>query len=135
MNIKNKIINSNTFTIIKYGDGFKYIALATLLCLIVTFFDIKTISLIPGLINSISYKSNNNEAIYFIIFALISGITRILLSYFSTKINIKISSNISDKVIEFLLAKRPCAVNAVQLTIKRVPTPVIITFDITLQLV
>ena len=100
MNTILKLKKSSFFLLLKNGNAFKYIFFAAFLSLIVTFFDIKTISLIPGLINSISYKSNNNEAIYFIIFALISGITRILLSYFSTKINIKISSNISDKVIE-----------------------------------
>ena len=100
MNIIYKIKNSSFFLLLKYGNGFKYILSASLLSLIVTFFDIKTISLIPGLIDSISSKSNINEAIYFIIFALISGFTRIILSYFSTKINIKISSNISKKVID-----------------------------------
>ena len=99
MNIIYKIKNSNIFLLLKNGNAFKYLFFATLLSLIVTFFDIKTISLIPGLIDSISNGSNNAEAVYFILFALVSGITRIILSYLSTKINIKISSNISKKVI------------------------------------
>ena len=99
MNIKNKIINSNTFSIIKYGNGFKYIALASLLGLLVTFFDIKTISLVPGLIKSISNLNDKNGAFNFIIFALISGILRITLTYFYSKINTVISSNISNKII------------------------------------
>jgi len=94
-----KIKKSNIFLLLKYGNAFKYILFAALLSLLVTIFDIKTISLIPGLIDSITKKSNSNEAIYFIIFAFVSGITRIILSYFSTKINIKISSNISKSVI------------------------------------
>ncbi len=100
MNPIYKIKKSNLFLLLKNGNGFKYILFAALLSLVVTFFDIKTISLIPGLIDSITNKSSSNEAIYFIIFALISGVTRIILSYFSTKINIKISSNISNKVID-----------------------------------
>ncbi len=100
MNIKNRIINSNTFSIIKYGDGFKYILLATLLSLIVTFFDIKTISLVPELINSISNINNKNGALNFIYFALISGLLRIILAYISSKINTTISCNISSRIIE-----------------------------------
>ena len=99
MNIKNKIINSNTFSIIKYGNGFKYIALASLLGLLVTFFDIKTISLVPDLIKSISNLNDENGAFNFIIFALISGFLRIMLAYFYSKINTIISSNISNKII------------------------------------
>ena len=100
MNIKNKIFNSNTFSIIKYGDGFRYILLATLLSLIVTFFDIKTISLVPELINSISNINNKNGALNFIYFALISGLLRIILAYISSKINTTISCNISSRIIE-----------------------------------
>ena len=100
MIIKNRIINSNTFSIIKYGNGFKYIGLATLLSLIVTLFDIKTISLVPGLISSISNENINNGALKFIIFALASGCLRIILAYISSRINTIISSNISNKIID-----------------------------------
>ena len=41
---------------------------------------------------------------------------------------------ISDKIIEFLLAQRARAFNAMQFTIKRIPASVIIAFNITLQL-
>ncbi len=99
MKIIYKIKNSNIFLLFKNGRAFKYLFIAALLSLIVTFFDLKTISLIPGLIDSISNRSNNAQAIYFILFAFVSGFTRIILSYLSTKINIKISSNISNKVI------------------------------------
>ena len=100
MKLKNRLINSNTISIIKYGNGFRYILLATVLTLIVTFFDIKTISLVPGLISSISNENLNNGAFQFILFALVSGIFRILLAYFSSKINTVISSNISNKIID-----------------------------------
>ena len=100
MSLRIRLINSNTLSIIKYGNGFKYLFFATLLCLIVTFFDIKTISLVPGLINSISNEKINNGAFNFILFALISGILRIILSYISSKINTIISSNISNKIID-----------------------------------
>ena len=99
MKIKNRIINSNTISIIRYGDGFKYILLATLLSLIVTFFDIKTISLVPELINSISNINNKNGALNFIYFALISGLLRIIFAYISSKINTTISCNISNRII------------------------------------
>ncbi len=66
MNIKNRIINSNTLSIIKYGDGFKYLALASILCILATYFDIKTISLVPELINSISNINNRNGALNFV---------------------------------------------------------------------
>jgi len=98
--LKNRLVNSNTLSIIKYGNGFKYLFLATILTLIVTFFDIKTITLVPGLIKSISNENINNGAVKFIIFALISGLLRIILAYFSSKINIIISSNISNKIID-----------------------------------
>lgn len=97
---KKWISNSNTLSIIKYGNGFKYISLATALSIIVTFFDIKTISLVPGLIESISNKDVNNGAFNFIIFALISGVLRIILAYISSRINIIISSNISNKIVD-----------------------------------
>ena len=100
MMLKNRLVNSNTLSIIKYGNGFKYLFLATILTLIVTFFDIKTITLVPGLIKSISNENINNGAVKFIIFALISGLLRIILAYFSSKINIIISSNISNKIID-----------------------------------
>ena len=100
MNMKNRIINSNTFSIINYGNGFKYIALATTLSLVVTFFDIKTISLVPSLIKSISNANDDNGAFNFILFALLSGLLRIILAYFSSKINTIISSNISNKIID-----------------------------------
>ena len=100
MKLINKLVNSNTISIIKYGNGFKYLFLATILTLIVTFFDIKTISLVPDLIKSISNENINNGAFIFILFALISGLFRIILSYFSSKINATISSNISNKIIE-----------------------------------
>ena len=99
MNIKNRIINSNTISIIKYGEGFKYLALATLFCLIVTFLDIKTISLVPDLIKSISNEKINNGAYQFILFALFSGFFRILVAYLSSRINTIIASNISKKII------------------------------------
>ncbi len=100
MKLKDKIINSNTLAIIKQGDGFRYIALAIILSLIVTFFDIKTISLVPELINSISNKGELNGAFSFILFALLSGFLRIILAYVSSRINTIISSNISNKIIE-----------------------------------
>ncbi len=100
MKIKNRIINSNTISIIRHGDGFKYLALASLLSIIVTFFDIKTISLVPGLIRSISNVDDKNGAFNFILFALISGLSRIILAYLSSNINTTISSNISKKVID-----------------------------------
>lgn len=97
---KKWISNSNTLSIIKYGNGFKYISLATALSIIVTFFDIKTISLVPGLIESISNKDVYNGAFNFILFALISGILRIILAYISSRINTIISSNISNKIVD-----------------------------------
>ena len=100
MNIKNRILNSNTISIIKYGNGFKYLGLASTLCIIVTYFDIKTISLVPKLINSISNINNANGALNFIVFALISGLLRIILAYVSSKINTIISCNISNKIID-----------------------------------
>ena len=100
MNIKNRIINSNTLSIIKYGDGFKYLALASILCILATYFDIKTISLVPELINSISNINNRNGALNFVFFALISGLLRIILSYVSSKINTIISCNVSNKIID-----------------------------------
>tara|TARA_B100000963_G_scaffold346019_1_gene350763 strand:+ start:1355 stop:3049 length:1695 start_codon:yes stop_codon:yes gene_type:complete len=99
MNLKSRIINSNTISIINYGDGFKYLFLAVILSLFVTIFDIKTISLVPGLINSISNKNLNNGAFKFILIALLSGLFRIILAYISSKINTIISSNISNKII------------------------------------
>ena len=54
-----RILNSNTISIIKYGNGFKYLGLASTLCIIVTYFDIKTISLVHKLINSISNINNS----------------------------------------------------------------------------
>ncbi len=100
MILKNKIINSNTLAIIKFGNGIKYLLLAIIFTLVVTFFDIKTISLVPGLINSISNENLSNGALKFILFALISGILRIFLAYTSSKINAIISSNISNKIID-----------------------------------
>ncbi len=100
MNLKSRIINSNTISIINYGDGFKYLFLAVILSLFVTIFDIKTISLVPGLINSISNKNLNNGAFKFILIALLSGLFRIILAYISSKINTIISSNISNKIID-----------------------------------
>ena len=70
MKIKNKILKSNTLSIIRHGNGYKYIGTATILTLIVTFFDIKTISLVPNLIQSISNEDINNGALKFILFAL-----------------------------------------------------------------
>ena len=98
MKIKNKILKSNTLSIIRHGNGFKYIGKATILTLIVTFFDIKTISLVPNLIQSISNEDINNGALKFILFALLSGILRIILAYFSSKVNTVISTNISNKI-------------------------------------
>ena len=100
MKLKNKLINSNTFLIIKYGNGFKYIAIAVSLSLIATFFDIKTISLVPELIKSISNGGELGGAFNFILFALLSGFLRIILAYVSSKINTIISSNISNKIID-----------------------------------
>lgn len=100
MILKNRILNSNTVSVINYGDGFKYLALASTFCLIVTFFDVKTISLVPELINSISNMNDENGALNFIFFALISGLLRIILAYFSSKINIIISCNITKKIID-----------------------------------
>ena len=97
---KNRIISSNTFSIIKYGRGFKYILIATFFSLVVTFFDIKTISLVPSLIKSISDINEKDGAISFVVFALVSGILRIILAYISSNINTTISSNISKKVID-----------------------------------
>ena len=54
----------------------------------------------PGLINSISNINNENGALNFVFFALISGLLRIILAYFSSKINTIISCNISNKIIE-----------------------------------
>ncbi len=98
MKIKNKILKSNTLSIIRHGNGYKYIGTATILTLIVTFFDIKTISLVPNLIQSISNEDINNGALKFILFALLSGILRIILAYFSSKVNTVISTNISNKI-------------------------------------
>tara|TARA_Y100000589_G_C27197775_1_gene647758 strand:+ start:219 stop:1916 length:1698 start_codon:yes stop_codon:yes gene_type:complete len=95
----NRIYKSNIFNIIRYGDGFKYICFATFLSIVITFFDIKTISLLPKLIESFENGTKNDGIFYFIIFALISGLTRVFFSYISSKINTKISSNISFKVI------------------------------------
>ena len=100
MNLKNRIIKSNTLSIIRHGDGFKYIGIATILALIVTFFDLKTISLVPSLIQSISNENINNGALKFILFALLSGILRIIFAYFSSKINTVISTNISNKIFD-----------------------------------
>ena len=100
MIIKNKIINSNTLAIIKFGNGIKYLLLSIIFTLVVTFFDIKTISLVPGLINSISNENLSNGSLKFILFAFISGILRIFLAYTSSKINAIISSNISKKIID-----------------------------------
>ncbi len=100
MIIKNKIIKSNTLSIIRHGNGFKYIGLATILTLIVTFFDIKTISLVPSLIKSISNENINNGALKFILFALLGGILRIIFAYFSSKVNTIVSTNISNKIFE-----------------------------------
>ena len=97
---KNRIISSNTFSIIKYGRGFKYILIATFFSLVVTFFDIKTISLVPSLIKSISDINERDGAISFIVFALVSGVFRTILAYISSNINTTISSNISKKVID-----------------------------------
>ena len=94
-NIILKTKTSSILSVIKFGNGFKYFFIATIISLVVTFLDIRTISLVPGLINSITTQESNSGALIFIIFALISGISRILLSYASSKINIKISSNIS----------------------------------------
>ena len=99
MNLKNKINNSNTISIIKYGNGFKYIFYATLASSIVTFFDIKTISLVPGLLDSISNQEISKGGSNFVLFALISGCSRIFLSFIGTQINVKVSSNISNKII------------------------------------
>ena len=99
MRIKNKILNSNTLSIIRHGNGFKFIGIATILTLIVTFFDIKTISLVPSLIQSISNENINNGALKFILFALLSGILRIIVAYFSSKVNTIISTNISNKAL------------------------------------
>tara|TARA_B100000242_G_C43040364_1_gene485314 strand:- start:321 stop:2021 length:1701 start_codon:yes stop_codon:yes gene_type:complete len=100
MIIKNKIIKSNTLSIIRHGNGFKYIGIATILTLIVTFFDIKTISLVPSLIKSISNENINNGALKFIFFALLGGILRIIFAYFSSKVNTVVSTNISNKIFE-----------------------------------
>ena len=94
-NIISKTKKSSVLSVIKFGNGFKYFFIATLISLVVTFLDIRTISLVPGLINSITIQDSSSGALLFVIFALISGISRILLSYASSKINIKISSNIS----------------------------------------
>ena len=94
-----KLYKSDIFKIIKNGDGFKLLFLATLLSIIITFFDIKTISLIPKLLESFANDSKNNGSFFFIIFALFSGISRVIFSYISSKINTKISKNISFKVI------------------------------------
>ena len=99
-NIISKTKTSSIFSVIKFGNGYKYLFIATLISLIVTFFDIRTISLVPGLINSITIQNTNSGAFIFIIFALVSGIARIFLSFVSSKINTKISSNISKKVFE-----------------------------------
>ena len=100
MPLKNRIISSNTFSIIEYGNGFKYIVISTFFSVVATFFDIKTISLVPSLIKSISDINERDGAISFIAFAVLSGILRIILAYISSNINTSISSNISKKVIE-----------------------------------
>ena len=104
MNFKKKINNSNTISIIKYGNGFKYIFYATIASSIVTFFDIKTISLVPGLIDAISNQEISKGASNFVIFALISGLSRISLSFIGTQINVKVS--IAILVIKSLTALR-----------------------------
>ncbi len=99
-NIISKTQSSSILSVIRFGNGYKYLFIATSISLIVTFFDIRTISLVPGLINSITIQNTNSGAFIFILFALVSGVARIFLSYISSKINTKVSSNISKKVFE-----------------------------------
>ena len=66
MNIKNRIINSNTLSIIKYVDGFKYLAIASTLCILCN-------TNIPSYKNSTYYNNSidfltniaRNNSIYF----------------------------------------------------------------------
>tara|TARA_Y100001968_G_C19437004_1_gene760294 strand:+ start:1490 stop:3187 length:1698 start_codon:yes stop_codon:yes gene_type:complete len=95
-----KFKSNDISQVIRYGKGYKFLAIAILTSLISTILDIKTFSLVPNLVNSLG--SNNGEItsyIYFVIFAIVSGLTRVFLIWISSRINAKISTNISKRII------------------------------------